>query len=518
MTPIRTLWYRLLHWRRDHLVAQCDRVAVLDHVAEAATLAPRYAFMTVMSCGIATLGLLQDSVAVIIGAMLISPLMAPIIELGMGLATFDFVTVRSALKTLAVGLVLSLATAIAIVAVSPLQEATAEILARTEPTLFDLLVAVFSGLAGAYATITRKGETIVGVAIATALMPPLAVVGFGVAVGNMHVAGGAAFLFMTNLLAIALSATIVAKLYGFGAGDTPKQSAWKATLILATFVLLSIPLGLGLRKIAAQALVETTVRQALDRAAQRTAGRITTVRVTSIASGIDIDAVLMTPTHVPGLGQYVQAALHDQLSVPVRLNLREVLTTSDAAVAREQASIADLRDSVEKLRSAAITRSNAARELATRDAALRDRLLAQFATIETSDGDPVVRLRLRADSGITLARAFALEHALQAGNAMQPVQVLPALLALPPVPFVGDAIDFDATALQVLALDAWAIRRLRVARVRLIAHARSERIATQRAAAAAAWLRAQAVEVGTVRTQVDRHTDAAANTVELLYD
>ena len=92
--------------------------------------------------------------------------------------------------------------------------------------------AVLSGLAGVYATITRKGETIVGVAIATALMPPLAVVGFGTALGNWDIARGAAFLFMTNLLAIALSVTIVARWYGFGGDDTPKQSAWQALLIV----------------------------------------------------------------------------------------------------------------------------------------------------------------------------------------------------------------------------------------------------------------------------------------------
>ncbi|MBO7941695.1 DUF389 domain-containing protein, partial [Streptomyces sp. S9] len=174
-------------WRQNHLIEGIDRAAVLEHVRDAGGLGPRYAFMIVMSCGIATLGLLQNSVAVIIGAMLISPLMGPIIELGMGLATFDLRTIRGSLAALAAGVAAALLIAVAIVIVSPLQEPTAEILARTQPTLFDLLVAVFSGLAGAYATVTRKGETIVGVAIATALMPPLAVVGYGVALVNLQI-------------------------------------------------------------------------------------------------------------------------------------------------------------------------------------------------------------------------------------------------------------------------------------------------------------------------------------------
>ena len=125
-------WWRWLRqWRLNQLVQTCDRVDVLDHVHDNGKLGPRYAFMTVMACGIAILGLLQNSAAVIIGAMLISPLMGPIVELGMGLATFDLRTIRGALKTLAVGIALALAIAMAIVWLSPLKEATGEILART---------------------------------------------------------------------------------------------------------------------------------------------------------------------------------------------------------------------------------------------------------------------------------------------------------------------------------------------------------------------------------------------------
>ena len=87
-----------------------------------------------------------------------------------------------------------------------------------------------------------------GVAIATALMPPLAVVGYGIAVANWDIAGGAFFLFMTNLLAIALSVTIVARWYGFGGSDTPKQTALQAMLIVGCFALLSVPLGLALKE------------------------------------------------------------------------------------------------------------------------------------------------------------------------------------------------------------------------------------------------------------------------------
>ena len=244
MASAEALWRWLRQWRREHL--QVDRVAVLRNVDEGGQLGPRYAFMTVMACGIATLGLLQNSVAVIIGAMLISPLMGPIVELGMSLATFDFRSLRESLKTLAVGTAVALTTATAIVLVSPLQEATPEILARTEPTLFDLLVAVFSGLAGAYATITRKGETIVGVAIATALMPPLATVGFGLATLNWTVFSGALLLFVTNFVAIALFAALIARLYGFKTYLSGRHTMVQNIIMFGVLVALAVAIVLVL--------------------------------------------------------------------------------------------------------------------------------------------------------------------------------------------------------------------------------------------------------------------------------
>ena len=130
MITLETFWKDALHWRRRHLVQQSSHAEVLQHVDESAKLAPCYAFMTLMSCGIATLGLLQNSVAVIIGAMLISPLMGPIIQLGISMTTFDWWRVRKALLA-GVGLTLALAIVIASVWLSPLKELTLEMLART---------------------------------------------------------------------------------------------------------------------------------------------------------------------------------------------------------------------------------------------------------------------------------------------------------------------------------------------------------------------------------------------------
>jgi uncharacterized hydrophobic protein (TIGR00271 family) len=473
MTILETLWSNLLHWRRRNLVQQSSHAEVLQHVDESAKLAPRYAFMTLMSCGIATLGLLQNSAAVIIGAMLISPLMGPIIQLGISLTTFDWARARRALLALLAGVGLTLALAIAIVWMSPLKELTPEILVRTEPTLFDLLVAVFSGFAGAYATITRKGETIVGVAIATALMPPLAVTGIGLALGNAHVAGGAAFLFMTNLLAISLSATIMGRIYGFAGRDTPHQSALQAMLIVATFLLLSIPLGLALRKIAVRAHVEGSVRKALDEAATSVSGRIDTVRVDATVQPLLVDAVLMAPHHAPGVEARLRQSLRTTLKRDVTLHLREVLTTNDAAQTREQAALAELRRNVDALRGAADATRLGETAIQTRANASRDLLLASVGTIESDASGNPVRFRVRADSDIGLAGSQAMERAMRRGNPDSAFAVIPPLQPLLPIVFEADSQDMSPDATRDATTDAWALSRWAASGVRIESHAAS---------------------------------------------
>ena len=192
-----------------------DHEAVSENVYENGGLSGRYLIMTGISAAIAILGLMLSSPAVVIGAMLMSPMMGPIVALGFSLALLDFSEMNRALRALALGFGLALIVAVVLTVLSPLKEPTAEILARTRPNFFDLLIAVFSGIAGAYAVIKQRGETIIGVAIATALMPPVATVGFGLGTGDMGIAGGAFFLFMTNLVAIALAATLTAGFYGF---------------------------------------------------------------------------------------------------------------------------------------------------------------------------------------------------------------------------------------------------------------------------------------------------------------
>ena len=169
-----------------------------------------------LSAGIATLGLVLSSPAVVIGAMLVSPLMGPIIGFGLALAAADlYLGIKSALQ-LALSVVGSILFAGLLVWVLPLDTATPEILARTNPNLLDLGIALFSGLAGSLLVGRSKSgdgagsAALPGVAIAVALMPPLCTVGFGLGSGfDLHIMGGAGLLFLTNLAAIVASAFLV---------------------------------------------------------------------------------------------------------------------------------------------------------------------------------------------------------------------------------------------------------------------------------------------------------------------
>jgi len=159
---------------------------------------------------VASIGLNINSPAVIIGAMLISPLMGPIVGIGYGIGIYDFTLIRRSLANLGIAAVISLATSTLYFLVTPLDEAQSELLARTTPTLWDVLIALAGGLAGIIGMTRReKSNVIPGVAIATALMPPLCTAGYGLANGDWAVFGGAFYLFSINCVFIAVSTVIV---------------------------------------------------------------------------------------------------------------------------------------------------------------------------------------------------------------------------------------------------------------------------------------------------------------------
>lgn len=161
---------------------------------------------------VASIGLNVNSTAVIIGAMLISPLMGPIIGTGFGLGTFNFVLLKRSLKNLFITTIVSLIVSTIYFYVSPFKETQPELLSRTAPNIYDILIAFFGGLVGVIAiTRVEKGNPIPGVAIATALMPPLCTAGYGLAIGSWRFFFGALYLYSINCVFICISTFLIVK-------------------------------------------------------------------------------------------------------------------------------------------------------------------------------------------------------------------------------------------------------------------------------------------------------------------
>lgn len=200
----------------------------------------------ILACAIliASIGLNVNSTAVIIGAMLISPLMGPIVGSGFALATYDFSLLKRSAKNLFIATIAGLIVSCIYFYLSPFKDVQSELLARTSPTIYDVLIAFFGGIVGAV-SITRieKGNPIPGVAIATALMPPLCTAGFGLATMNFNFLVGALYLYCINCFFIALSTFIVLKYLKYKPVQTQNPSLDKKVRISISVVmsLLIIP-------------------------------------------------------------------------------------------------------------------------------------------------------------------------------------------------------------------------------------------------------------------------------------
>lgn len=309
-------------------------------VFERGELSPGYMLMCLLSAGIATLGLLQSSVAVVIGAMLVSPLMTPIAALGFGLATFDAPRLRDAAKVVAIGAFIGIATGMLVTWISPIDDITPEILARTEPTLLDLAVALLSGIAGGYAIVRRQGETAIGVAIATALMPPLATVGYGIAALRSDIAGGALLLFLTNLTAIAIAIASVARLTGAAAPRRGLHIGMGVKLLGVLLIIgLLVPLGSTLfrlqREVEARAITQRSIRAVLDVPAHD----ISQLSVSWPLRGApEISAVVITPRFAPDAPAEIAAKIAAAIGQTPKLSLQQIEIGS--GVARSEAMIA----------------------------------------------------------------------------------------------------------------------------------------------------------------------------------
>jgi len=232
-------------------------------IRESAKASGIYLFLFVISVVMATIGLFQDSAPTIIGAMILAPLMGPVVALAMGIVRFDAKLIKTATFTITLSLALGLAIAAALAAALPFSTVTQQIAIRTHPTLLDLAVAILSGLAAAFGYANEKvGASLAGVAIAVALVPPLGVAGIGLGWGDMGIFWGALLLVLANIVGIVFAAGVMFYLLGFA---SQKYISAALTIKLALLASIAFPLSVTTSYMLEQEKVYAMLRELLPK-------------------------------------------------------------------------------------------------------------------------------------------------------------------------------------------------------------------------------------------------------------
>lgn len=247
-TLLAELWLAIRNWFHEliNLEAGLDREGTIIAIKNGKRMRGANAWLLICSILIASLGLDLNSPAVIIGAMLISPLMAPILGVGLGVAINDRETLIIALQHFGIAMLIALISSTLYFYWTPLGTITPEIQARTAPTLLDGLIAIFGGLAGIISSSRRdKSNALPGVAIATALMPPLCVTGFGIANSNWTIALNSFYLFFLNSFFIALTTFLIIRLLKFPMRSyvDPREALRTRWLLILVSLILILPSG-----------------------------------------------------------------------------------------------------------------------------------------------------------------------------------------------------------------------------------------------------------------------------------
>ena len=280
-------------------LSEVKRSAVYESIASGATLSVSYVMMNVAAALIAGFGLMENSPATIIGAMLIAMLYGPIVGIGLGLAEADLRLLGRSLFAEIVGAAFVLASGFLIGMASRDLVIGSEILGRTSPSMVDLLVALVGGLAGGFTFVsTGLSGVVVGVAIATSLVPPLTTCGILLARHSPSLAGGAFLLFLANFAAIALGAMFTFLLAGHRptAADKAKKVLLPRLVCLALGLLLAFHLNGTLRRASARSTLQINMRKTLAEGIAKIPGsRLVDVSVSQQNDKISVWAVARTP-------------------------------------------------------------------------------------------------------------------------------------------------------------------------------------------------------------------------------
>ncbi|MCR9065220.1 MAG: TIGR00341 family protein [Cytophagales bacterium] len=210
---MKQIWKEIKGILHRFLDLESDRASyneIIENIEKGVDFRGTNLWILIFAILVASVGLNVNSTAVVIGAMLISPLMGPIMGIGLGVGIYDFILIKKSFKSLMVAVLISVLSSAVYFALTPLSDAQSELLARTTPTIWDVFIAFFGGLAGIVAvTRKEKSNAIPGVAIATALMPPLCTAGYGLATLNFSYFFGAFYLFFINSVFISVSSMII---------------------------------------------------------------------------------------------------------------------------------------------------------------------------------------------------------------------------------------------------------------------------------------------------------------------
>lgn len=254
-----------------------DERQVVEQVSAGVVFRGTNLWILMFAILIASLGLNVNSTAVIIGAMLVSPLMGPIIGLGLAVGINDYDLLRRALRNYGIATLISVVTAMLYFLLSPISEARSELLARTSPTLYDVLIAFCGGAAGVLALTTKsKGQVIPGVAIATALMPPLCTAGYGLATAQWSYFFGAFYLYFINSVFIALSTFLGVKLLRFHTlpSISPERARYGKRLVSAVVIVTLLPAAFMTVNIVSQEVQRREIGKFVEKELQQSGTQI----------------------------------------------------------------------------------------------------------------------------------------------------------------------------------------------------------------------------------------------------
>lgn len=444
-----------------------ERKLTLESFEKSAALSKSYLAFSIASCLLALLGLIISSPAVVIGAMLISPLMSPISSLGISLIRLDASLMKRALKTIFIGSFAAILITTIVSWLSPLQNNTAEILARTQPNLYDLMIALVGGLIAGYATIRRTGEGAVGVAIATALMPPLAVVGFCIATGQWVFARGAFMLFMTNLVAIAACIGLMGLIYGLGVKKRGVRFSYPLVIMMGVMIVLSVPLTFSLQSIVQETLVKSSLEKAVNEPFKQAKKDIylQSLKLKRTPDGWSGKALVMTPEYVPNAEEIAQKRWAGK-NKEMRLSIQQVVISGP---------LPDAQDDIVK--SALQAPENIVPVSATvlTSDVIRSQFRFPIASVNANENSKTITIYAASFADLSLRTLAEEESTLQSRFTDWAIQVVPPVVKLNDIAFASGQVDLTPEAENALKVNIWALQRWNTKEVLLVSYTRNLR-------------------------------------------